>query len=787
MYPKNSASPPRIYVGPVVQISDGAVQTSGVAVTVTPEGGSETAGGGTIAYSTKGGVWYTPTQAETNYSAFVVEASKAGCIPSGVTVVTTDSAIAGRVNVATNQDKSGYGLAADQAVNVTKVNGTAQTARDLGAQLDAAVTSRAPAATAVSNATWTDARAGKLDNLDATVTSRHAAGAAVAKSPATLAPADCSGNLPVDVKAYTTQPTVTGATLAANQHVIADSVGADVGITQAGADKVWGSAARTLTSFGTLVADIWGAATRTLTAIGDSAGVTTLLARIVGTLTAGNHQPQSGDSYALANGTSGFAAIKGQTATIDAKTTNLPSDPADQSLIIDATNAIMSRLGAPNGASVSADVAAVKTDTAATLTESQSHPTLAEVEASTVLAKQALLSTVAGYLDTEIAAILAVVTKLDAMLELDGALYRFTVNALENAPTGSGSGLDAAGVRAAIGLAAANLDTQLSNLPTDADVNAACDTAIADASLATAAALSDLHGDVVAVAAAVVDVHDHAAAAASQTTAAAIRGDVGLAAANLDAQLAALPTDADVNASCDQAIGDAALATAANLADLHTDVAAVAADVAAAHAHAAAADTQTTAAAIRADVGLASANLDAQLEAIPTANEVTDAVLDEMTADHQTAGSVGKAISTSSTGGVDVDAVAAAVAGRLTGQVTVQSPVAIDGRTLTIKIGDSYLAAESRQLALSSDAWPDLVAAPAPTAIRLVARQSTASWTATLTATAARSVQLSLTHAQTVTLKAGRWEYDIEAAWADGRVNTLVSRGVLNAVADVAA
>lgn len=43
------------------------------------------------------------------------------------------------------------------------------------------------------------------------------------------------------------------------------SVTADVGITQAGADKVWGSAARTLTSFGTLVADVWAAATRRLT------------------------------------------------------------------------------------------------------------------------------------------------------------------------------------------------------------------------------------------------------------------------------------------------------------------------------------------------------------------------------------------------------------------------------------------------------------------------------------------------------------------------------------------
>lgn len=59
------------------------------------------------------------------------------------------------------------------------------------------------------------------------------------------------------------------------------SVTADVGITQAGADKVWGSAARTLTSFGTLVADaataVWGAATRILTA-----GTNIVLAKGVG-------------------------------------------------------------------------------------------------------------------------------------------------------------------------------------------------------------------------------------------------------------------------------------------------------------------------------------------------------------------------------------------------------------------------------------------------------------------------------------------------------------------------
>jgi hypothetical protein len=65
------------------------------------------------------------------------------------------------------------------------------------------------------------------------------------------------------------------------------------------------------------------------------------------------------------------------------------------------------------------------------------------------------------------------------------------------------SSLDAAGVRTAVGLASANLDTQISGLPTDADVNAACDTAISDAALATAANLAVVDGNVDTILAAV--------------------------------------------------------------------------------------------------------------------------------------------------------------------------------------------------------------------------------------------------------------------------------------------
>jgi hypothetical protein len=108
MYPRNAASPERVSIGPVVQISDGAVQTAGVTVRILPIGGSEADGVGTVAYSTDGVVLYTPTQAETNYTSFVLIAKKTGCIPADKTVVTSESTVSGRVYVATNGDKTGY-------------------------------------------------------------------------------------------------------------------------------------------------------------------------------------------------------------------------------------------------------------------------------------------------------------------------------------------------------------------------------------------------------------------------------------------------------------------------------------------------------------------------------------------------------------------------------------------------------------------------------------------------------------------------------------------------------
>jgi len=98
MYPRNAASPERIAVGPVVQISDGAVQTSGVSISVRGQGGASGAGSGTTDYD-NGVVEYTPTQAETDFTSFVVVAYKTGCIPVSQTIITSASATAGHAGV----------------------------------------------------------------------------------------------------------------------------------------------------------------------------------------------------------------------------------------------------------------------------------------------------------------------------------------------------------------------------------------------------------------------------------------------------------------------------------------------------------------------------------------------------------------------------------------------------------------------------------------------------------------------------------------------------------------
>lgn len=182
---------------------------------------------------------------------------------------------------------------------------------------------------------------------------------------------------------------------------------------------------------------------------------------------------------------------------IQAKTDNLPSDPADASVIAGEFTTVNSKLDA-----------------------------------------------IDNFVDTEVSAIKAVTDKLDGMVENTSDGWIWTIASLQNAPGGAG-GLTAADVwahatrtltaidedsttldldatiRGAVGLSAANLDTQIDALPTAAE-NA---TAVWGAGARTLTALDE-----------------------DSTTVdldAAIRAAVGLASANLDTQLGTIDSVVD--------------------------------------------------------------------------------------------------------------------------------------------------------------------------------------------------------------------------------------------------
>lgn len=139
MYPRNSATPPTIDLGEVIQKSDGAQQTSGVSARVKIGDGSWGPAAGSLNFDADSGIWtYAPTQAETNATYFIVAAYKTGCVSISKTVITTESSVAGQVvpsdnsitgsKVATNalNDKGNWlqPITAGRKINITAAGNT---------------------------------------------------------------------------------------------------------------------------------------------------------------------------------------------------------------------------------------------------------------------------------------------------------------------------------------------------------------------------------------------------------------------------------------------------------------------------------------------------------------------------------------------------------------------------------------------------------------------------------------------------------------------------------------
>jgi len=295
----------------------------------------------------------------------------------------------------------------------------------------------------------TSTRAGLLDHLDADISSRGTstyAGGAVAsvtaavtvgtnndKTGYALSSAGVQAVWDALTSALTTAGSIgkrivdylTGDIFARIGAPAGASISADIAaISSAPSASTVASAVRTelTTELGRIDAAI---STRSTYAGADTSGTTTLLSRITGAalLAASYTAPDN----------AGIAAVK-------AKTDNLPSDPADASDISGAFSTVNSTLATIAGY-VDTEVAAIK---AKTDLIPASPAAVGDIPTASTIASTVWEEDLSGHATTGSA----------------GA-------ALTAAASGSGGGgLDAAGVRAALGLSAANLDTQLAALPT---------------------------------------------------------------------------------------------------------------------------------------------------------------------------------------------------------------------------------------------------------------------------------------------------------------------------------
>lgn len=123
------------------------------------------------------------------------------------------------------------------------------------------------------------------------------------------------------------------------------------------------------------------------------------------------------------------------------------------------------RLGAPVGASIAADIAGVQADTDNIQTRLPA-------------------ALVSGRMDASVGAMANDVVTAAAIAADAIGSSELAASAVTEIQSGL-STLDAAGVRAAVGMASANLDTQIDALPTTAEVNAEVDTALSDAGVTT--------------------------------------------------------------------------------------------------------------------------------------------------------------------------------------------------------------------------------------------------------------------------------------------------------------
>ena len=372
------------------------------------------------------------------------------------------------------------------------------------------------------------------------------------------------------------------------------------------------------------------------------AGVTTT---VTGRIDAAISTRLAAASYTVPLDAAGVRSAVGlASANLDTQLGDLPTNAELTTALGTADDATLAAIAALNNlsaAQVNAEVDTALADVGLTSTVTGRIDATVSSRSS-----QASVDTLTGYVDTEVAAIKA---KTDN-LPTDPADQSAVEAAITVAVSGL-STLDAAGVRSAVGLAAANLDTQLNNIPDHTDL---ATRTLPSAEYATSASVASLGVDLTSYLIAVQAKTDQlpsdpASQQALETyidtavsgigggglDAAGVRAAIGLASANLDTQLGDIPTVAEMNA---RTLPSASYSTL-TAAQVNTEADTALADVGLTSTVTGRIDAAVStrlatagytapldAAGVRTAVGLASANLDSQLGDLPTNAELTAAL-----------------------------------------------------------------------------------------------------------------------------------------------------------------
>lgn len=244
-----------------------------------------------------------------------------------------------------------------------------------------------------------------------------------------------SGAIPTTIQIYTNHPQ-SGDAFARLGAPAGASVSADIAAVQADTDNIQTRLPAALVS-GRMDVSVGAMAADVITSSALAASAVTEIQTGLSTLSAADVSGAVWDAATASYGTAGSYGALVETnldATVSSRSTLTAAQvnaEADAALAdVGLTTTVTGRIDAAISTRLASASYAAPLDAAGV----RSAVGLASANLDTQL------SAIDDFIDTEVGAVKTVTDKLDTAMELDGSVYRFTVNALEQAPVGGGGG-----------------------------------------------------------------------------------------------------------------------------------------------------------------------------------------------------------------------------------------------------------------------------------------------------------------------------------------------------------